>query len=75
MKHSLGYCYVSPKNSSVRDMGSFVHGSWIWDVKWGRDLFEWKQPLFEDLTAKLEEELVLVKTNGFGFLINSMFSP
>ncbi|AET04230.1 hypothetical protein MTR_8g086170 [Medicago truncatula] len=33
-------------------MGSFVHGSWIWD------LFEWKRPLFEDLIAKLEEERV-----------------
>ncbi|GAU25978.1 hypothetical protein TSUD_166610 [Trifolium subterraneum] len=33
--------------STVREMGKWVEGQWLWDLRWRRDLFVWELNLLE----------------------------
>jgi hypothetical protein len=38
----------------IKDMGEWVSGSWIWNLKWRRTFFSWEEDLFRELLRLLD---------------------
>jgi hypothetical protein len=38
----------------IKDMGEWVSGSWIWNLKWRRPFFSWEEDLFRELLRLLD---------------------
>ncbi|MCI08317.1 putative ribonuclease H protein, partial [Trifolium medium] len=44
--------------STVGEMGSWVEGQWVWDLRWRRDLFVWEFNLLESLQDILNHSTI-----------------
>jgi hypothetical protein len=40
--------------ASIQDMGTWVSGTWIWQLKWRRSFFAWEEEMYRDLLLVLE---------------------
>ncbi|XP_057811882.1 uncharacterized protein LOC131026130 [Salvia miltiorrhiza] len=36
-------------NASIEESGRWENGSWLWELKWRRELFDWEKGLLDDL--------------------------
>ncbi|GAU30019.1 hypothetical protein TSUD_161050 [Trifolium subterraneum] len=44
--------------STVREMGRWVEGQWLWDLRWRRDLFVWEPNLLESLNEIMDRSTI-----------------
>ncbi|GAU33515.1 hypothetical protein TSUD_386600 [Trifolium subterraneum] len=42
----------------VSEMGNWVEGQWVWDLRWRRDLFVWELNLLESLREILDRAII-----------------
>jgi hypothetical protein len=50
---SLALFLSSQSQETIRDMGSWENGVWLWKFKWRRPSFVWEEDLHSNLLALL----------------------